>query len=100
MRLFELAEALGWEKSRVPHQVAQMAACELVTKENCDSERRGAFVVVTTHGRRDIHAAVPGHVDAVCRLFIDRLTPAQLASIADIAQGVLADLDEGDRRRG
>lgn len=99
MRLFELAEALGWEKSRVSHQVARMAARDLVAKERCDSDRRGAFVVVTAHGRREIGAAAPGHVDAVRRMFIDRLTPAQLASIGDIAEGVLAALDEGDRRR-
>ena len=93
MRSFELAQALGWEKSRVSHQVARMAARELVTKEKCDSDRRGAFVVVTERGRREIAAAAPGHVDAVRRLFIDRLSPAQLASIGDIAEGVLAALE-------
>ena len=54
MRLFELAEALGWEKSRVSHQVARMTDRGLVAKEKCDSDRRGAFVVVTAAGRREI----------------------------------------------
>ena len=43
MRLFELAEALGWEKSRVSHQVARMTDRGLVAKKKCDSDRRGAF---------------------------------------------------------
>jgi DNA-binding MarR family transcriptional regulator len=94
MRLFELAEVLGWEKSRVSHQVARMINRGLVTKEKCDSDRRGAFVVLTAHGRREIEAAAPGHVAAVRRLFIDRLTPSQLDAVADAAEAVLAGLGE------
>jgi DNA-binding MarR family transcriptional regulator len=94
MRLFELAEALGWEKSRLSHQVARMAGRDLVTKEKCDSDRRGAFVVVTGYGRSVIEAAAPGHVAAVRRLFVDRLTPDQLDAIGDAAEVVLAALDE------
>ena len=94
MRLFELAEALGWEKSRVSHQVARMAKRGLVAKEKCDSDRRGAFVVITAHGRREIEAAAPGHVDAVRRMFVDRLTPDQLDAIGDAADAVLAALGE------
>jgi DNA-binding MarR family transcriptional regulator len=94
MRLFELAEALGWEKSRVSHQVARMAERRLVAKEKCDSDRRGAFVVVTAVGRREIEAAAPGHVAAVRRLFVDRLTADQLDAVGDAAEIVLAALGE------
>ena len=71
-----------------------MADRGLVTKEKCDSDRRGAFVVVTKRGRKEIEAAAPGHVAAVRRLFVDRLTPAQLDAIAEAADIVLAALDE------
>jgi DNA-binding MarR family transcriptional regulator len=94
MRLFELAEALVWEKSRLSHQVARMADRELVSKEKCDSDRRGAYVVVTRRGRRVIEAAAPGHVAAVRRLFVDRLTPDQLDAIGNAAEVVLTALDE------
>jgi DNA-binding MarR family transcriptional regulator len=98
MRLFELAEALGWEKSRVSHQVARMAGRGLVSKERCDSDRRGAYVVITRQGRRVIEAAAPGHVAAVRRLFVDQLTREQLDAIADAAETVLASLDGSDRK--
>jgi DNA-binding MarR family transcriptional regulator len=98
LRLFELGEVLGWEKSRLSHHVARMADRGLVKKEKCDSDRRGAFVAVTPEGRREIEAAAPGHVDVVRRLVIDRLTPAELDTIADAAAKVLAGLDD-DRRR-
>ena len=94
MRLFELGDVLGWEKSRLSHHVARMADRGLVTKEKCDSDRRGAFVVVTGLGRKEIEAAAPGHVTAVRRLFIDRLTPSQLEVIGKAADDVLAALDE------
>ena len=94
MRLFELGDALGWEKSRLSHHVARMTERGLVTKEKCDSDRRGAFVVITKPGRQQIEAAAPGHVTAVRRLFVDRLTPAQLDVIGEAADIVLAALDE------
>src|SRR5579875_3379611 len=49
-RLFELAEVLGWERSRVSHQVHRMSGRGLVNKERCGGDRRGAFVVVTEQG--------------------------------------------------
>jgi DNA-binding MarR family transcriptional regulator len=94
MRLFELARDLGWEKSRVSHQVARMAGRSLVEKQRCASDRRGAFVAVTERGRAEIAAAAPGHVAAVRRLFVDPLTPTQLAALAGAAEAVIAALDE------
>jgi DNA-binding MarR family transcriptional regulator len=95
-RLFELACDLGWEKSRVSHQVARMAGRGLVEKHQCPSDRRGAFVAVTERGRAEIEAAAPGHVAAVQRLFVDPLTPDQLAAIAEAAEAVLRALDDAD----
>jgi DNA-binding MarR family transcriptional regulator len=96
MRLFQLGHELGWEKSRISHQVTRMAQRGLVEKRACGSDRRGAVVVVTPAGRDDISAAAPSHVRAVRRLFIDRLTPAQLEALADVADTVLAALAEDD----
>ena len=89
-RLFELAEILGWEKSRVSHQVARMSSRGLVRKEPCGQDRRGAFVVTTESGRRAIEAAAPHHVAMVRRLFVDPLTPAELDAITSAAEKVLA----------
>lgn len=93
MRLFELAEVLGWEKSRASHHVGRMVERGLVKKQRCDSDRRGFYVVVTARGRREIEAAAPGHVATVRRLFVDVLTPAQLDAIGDAAEAVLAGIE-------
>lgn len=94
LRLFELAEVLGWEKSRLSHHIARMASRDLVRKERCETDRRGAFVAVTATGRREIAAAAPGHVAAVRRLFVDRLSAAQLDVIAEAAEAVLAAFED------
>ena len=90
MRLFELGDVLGWEKSRLSHHVSRMAGRELVQKERCGDDRRGAYVAVTQKGRKEIERAAPGHVATVRRLFVDRLTPEQLDVIGDAAEAVLA----------
>ena len=71
-----------------------MAERGLVKKEKCASDRRGSFVAVTAAGRKEIEDAAPGHVTAVRQLFVDRLTGDQLDAIADVAETVLAGLDE------
>jgi len=96
MRLFELARDLGWEKSRASHHVGRMVERGLVKKQKCTSDGRGFFVEVTAKGRREIEAAAPGHVAAVRRMFVDRLTPDQLDAIGDAAELVLAAMDEAD----
>ncbi len=94
LRLFELGEILGWEKSRLSHHVARMADRGLVMKERCDSDRRGAFVVLTKQGRKAIELAAPGHVGVVRRLFINKLTPSELDVIANASERVLADMSD------
>lgn len=96
MRLFELGELLGWEKSRLSHHVARMADRRLVRKERCPSDRRGTFVVVTARGRKEIEAAAPGHVAAVRRLFVDQLTREQLDALGDAAETVLAAIERAE----
>ncbi len=92
-RVFELARALGWERSRVSHQIARMEARGFVRRELCPSDRRGSLVVVTARGRRAIEDAAPGHVRAVRRLFVDVLTPVQLAALAEAANQVVEAVD-------
>jgi DNA-binding MarR family transcriptional regulator len=93
LRLFELGAVLAWEKSRLSHHISRMAERGLVAKEPSDLDRRGAVVVVTKKGRRAIEKAAPGHVDTVRRVFVDRLTPAQLDAVAEIAETILAGFD-------
>jgi DNA-binding MarR family transcriptional regulator len=90
MRLFELANCLGWEKSRLSHQVARMAERGLVEKRKCPSDRRGTFVALTTGGRERLKAAAPAQAAAVQRVFSAQLSCEQLSALASTCEALLA----------
>jgi DNA-binding MarR family transcriptional regulator len=93
-RLGELGERLDWEKSRLSKQISRMTARGLVTREDCTTDSRGAFAVLTKAGRKAIEAAAPIHVELVRKWFIDALTPAQLDAITEISAAVIDRLTE------
>lgn len=90
MRAYELSHELGWEKSRLHHQLTRMSKRGLVQREAFGS--RGIIVAITTHGRRTIEKAAPAHAQHVRRLFVDRLTPTQLDQFGDICRILLESL--------
>ena len=89
LRVFEIAHALAWEQSRVSHQIARMQRRGLVAREECKTDARGAFAVLTDVGRAAIERAAPAHVDTVRRLVFDGLGPDQVAALAAISSHVL-----------
>lgn len=92
LRAFELGRALDWEKSRLSHHLTRMEGRGLISRAECATDARGAFVVITEKGRAAIEAAAPHHVEDVRRLFVDALTPDQLDALAQISDAVLARL--------
>lgn len=94
LRMYELAQAMTWEQSRLSHHLTRMQKRGLVERTNCDSDRRGAFVVLTTAGRSVIEAAAPAHVASVRALVFDALTPAQVKALATVSKVVLQRLDD------
>ncbi len=96
LRAFELGEALQWDKSRISKQVARLAARDLVAKEECEADRRGAYVVLTPAGRRAIEAAAPAHVELVHQLVFDGITPAQIRTWHAISREILSRLASVD----
>ena len=89
LRVFEIADALAWEQSRVSHQLARMQRRGLVARQDCASDARGAFAVLTAAGRAAIERAAPAHVEQVRQLVFDGLSPDQLAALTEITAGVL-----------
>lgn len=94
LRFQDLSEAIEWERSRLSHQVARMIKRDLVAREDCPEDGRGAFVVITAHGRDVIEAAAPKHVVMVRKLFIDAITPEELAVLGRICERVLDHMDD------
>jgi len=96
LRTRDLGRAIGWERSRLSHQVSRMEKRGLVTREECASDARGSMVRLTDAGRAAIEAAAPDHVDAVRSYFLDRLTREEQDLLTKLLDRVLADLPTRD----
>jgi DNA-binding MarR family transcriptional regulator len=97
VRMFEVAQALQWEKSRLSHHLARMQKRGLVAREECPSDARGAFIVLTPEGRKAIEEAAPQHVETVRRLFFEGMTEEQISVLTTMSEEILKRLaaDEG-----
>lgn len=97
-RLNDLATRMLWSKSRLSHHITRMQQRGLVTREDCSSDGRGAFVVLTDSGLQAIVGAAPAHVESVRRHFIDLLTDEEVAVLGNVAEKIvdhLAKVTEG-----
>lgn len=91
-----LCHALGWEKSRLSHQVRRMEKDGLVSREPNPDDARSTMVCLLPAGLAAIEKAAPRHVEDVRRNFIDLFTPAELDTIATLNERVLHHLANDD----
>jgi DNA-binding MarR family transcriptional regulator len=94
VRISELADNLGWERSRVSHQLKRMQTRGLVERSECVEDGRGSFVGITSSGRAAIEEAAPGHVASVRRLVVDHLTEDEFAQLGRLVDRLLQALDD------
>jgi DNA-binding MarR family transcriptional regulator len=59
LRVFELGRRLGWEKSRLHHQLSRMCRRGLVQRHSGDG--RAIHAAITAAGYAALKAAVPHH---------------------------------------
>jgi DNA-binding MarR family transcriptional regulator len=88
LRAGALAESLGWEKSRISHQVRRMAERGLVERADCPTDLRGTWVVLTGTGADAFATASCGYVETLDRVFFSRVEPDQKAALRDVAASV------------
>lgn len=93
----DLCNTLGWEKSRVSHQVRRMEKGGLICREPNPDDARSTMVCLLPAGRAAIEKAAPKHVEGVRRNFIELLTPDELDMLAALNERVLNHLaTDGD----
>lgn len=93
-RVTALADQVQWSQSRLSHQIARMEKRGLVSRSQAPDDGRGAVVVLTKQGLHAIAAATPGHMASVRKHMVDLLSPDQLATLSDIAETVIANLED------
>ncbi len=80
-RVKALGELLGWEQSRLSHQLGRMRARGLIARAGAGEDRRGAIVDLTEAGHEALAAAAPGHAELVRAMVFDGLSPADLRAV-------------------
>jgi DNA-binding MarR family transcriptional regulator len=83
MRQQDLARSMGWDKSRLSHQLTRMQQRNLV--ERCDGGNRVVLIKLTETGKDKLAAARPVHAESVRRNLLSRLTSEQIATMVRIS---------------
>ena len=92
LRMNELADTLGWSKSRLSHQIGRMERRALVERTCCPYDARGMHARLTDTGQQAVEAAAPLHLASVRRNLIDLLDREQLGVMAEVAAVVVKHL--------
>ncbi|MFF7329821.1 MarR family transcriptional regulator [Streptomyces sp. NPDC008150] len=77
LRQSELGASLGWDRTRISHQLTRMGKRGLVTRERAN----GVTVALTDSGRAAIVAVRPNLDEAVRRHFTGRLTAQEIEAL-------------------
>lgn len=90
LRMSELAAATRSSRSRLSHAVSALETRGWVTRESCETDRRGQVAVLTDAGMAVLADAAPGHVGAVREVLFDALSEEQVRALRGIAEAVLS----------
>lgn len=81
LRSSELADHIGWERSRLSHQLGRMEKRSLIRREPCADDNRGAVIVLTPDGGTAFRASSVPHLRAIREVFIDAFNDDELAQM-------------------
>jgi len=80
-RISELGDRLGWEQSRLSHQLTRMRTRGLVERVGADDDRRAATVELTKQGAAALRVAAPQHAELVRAVVFDGMSAADLRTL-------------------
>jgi DNA-binding MarR family transcriptional regulator len=77
------AQAIGWDSSRLSHQLRRLEKRGLVERRADPRDGRAAVLVMTDTGQEVYRKAIGPHLRAAQKWFAAALTPAQLEGLAE-----------------
>jgi len=82
MRMRDLADAVVLSRSGLTRLVDRLQREGLIEREQCASDARGAYAVLTETGRGRLREAQPLHRESVRRRFLSRFSDDELRELA------------------
>ena len=89
LRFGDLAETLRVPKAHITYRFRRLERRNMVQRQPCLTDARGAFAALTPAGRAAIEEAAPTHVASVRRNLLDHLTPEQLHTVGAAMRAVV-----------
>lgn len=96
LRMTELAMKAKITRSRLSHAIARLEKNGWVRREDCPSDKRGQFAVLTGQGQEVLRRTAPGHVAAVRQVLFDRISDEQRQTLHDVMDIVAQGLQPKD----
>ncbi|MDR0435551.1 MAG: MarR family transcriptional regulator [Propionibacteriaceae bacterium] len=101
LRMSDVARGANRSPSRLSHMVTRMETRDLVERQPCPNDRRGAFLVLTPTGEKMLEAANGEHAMMVREAFIDVIGPRDFAAVGRAMSKVLqASMPESSKKVG
>ena len=94
VNLNRLATGLGWEISRMSHQVSRMEEAGLVKKTKNLEDSRCFDLSITAMGRKIAEAAIPLQSKEINHCFSEVLTQTQMKSLIEISEAISLHMKE------
>ena len=88
VNLNRLAQGLGWEISRMSHQISRMEETGFVKKSRNTDDSRCFDVSITAKGRKMAEAEIPLQSKEINHCFSEVLTQAQMKSLIEISEAI------------
>ncbi|MEV7692187.1 MarR family transcriptional regulator [Microbacterium sp. NPDC089189] len=88
LRSSELADSIGWERSRLSHHLGRMEKRELIRRERCADDSRGSQIVLTDTGAAAFRRGSVPHLKAIQDLFLDALSREQLDHVEQMTESL------------
>jgi DNA-binding MarR family transcriptional regulator len=94
VNLNRLATGLGWETSRMSHQISRMEENGLVKKSRNPDDSRCFDVSITSKGRKIAESAIPLQSREINHCFSEVLTKDQMRSLIEISEAITKHMKE------
>jgi DNA-binding MarR family transcriptional regulator len=98
LRSTELAVKMGWEKSRLSHHLSRMERRNLISRQDCADDNRGAWIVHTKEGEQAFQNSTVPHLMAIREIFVEALSPEEISQMDALTRKLRSKLDEANGR--
>jgi DNA-binding MarR family transcriptional regulator len=93
LQVTDLAAIIGWERSRLSHQLRRLSQRGLTMRVPSEDDGRATDAVLTKKGMKALVEAAPGHARLVKRLFFEPLPNELVSPVAAALEHIQASLN-------